>query len=77
MRRGRQPVGELNRDGALAAGVVDDTGPVRTIYGAPARDAFPASVTRCLTGVQVTSATTVLVADSCAGILVELRREPH
>jgi len=61
---------------ADAAGVVDGTGPVQTIYGVPPRDAFPERVTRCLTGLQVTSTTTALVADSCAGMVIELRREP-
>jgi sugar lactone lactonase YvrE len=55
-------------------GVVDGTGEVRTIYGALPRDTFPASVTRCLTGLAVIDATTIQVTDSCTGMLVELRR---
>jgi cysteine-rich repeat protein len=58
------------------AGVVDGTGVALTIYGAPPRDTFPASVTRCLTGLAVVDAATVQVTDSCTGILVELTREP-
>jgi cysteine-rich repeat protein len=57
-------------------GFVNGTGPVTTIYGAAPRDTFPASVTRCLTGLAVVDATTVQVTDSCTGILIELRREP-
>ena len=56
------------------AHVVDGSGAVQTIYGAPPRDQFPASVTRCLTGIAVVDATTVQVTDSCTGLLVELRR---
>ncbi|MGE0871483.1 MAG: hypothetical protein AB7P03_23185 [Kofleriaceae bacterium] len=56
------------------AGVVDGTGPVQTIYGAPPRDSFPASVTTCLTGLLVIDATTIQVVDACTGLLVELRR---
>jgi cysteine-rich repeat protein len=57
------------------ASVVDGLGPVTTIYGAAPRDTFPASVTRCLTGLAVVDATTVQVTDSCTGMLLELRRE--
>ena len=55
--------------------VVDGTGPVQTIFGAPPRDTFPASVANCLTGIAVVDDETVQVVDSCTGILVELRRE--
>ena len=58
-------------------GVVDGSGAVETIYGAPPRDTFPSSVTRCLTGVAVIGATTVQVVDSCTGLLVELTRATH
>jgi sugar lactone lactonase YvrE len=61
---------------ADANGVVDGTGIVETIYGAPPTDTFPASVTRCLTGLAVIDATTVQIVDSCTGLLVELTREP-
>jgi hypothetical protein len=37
--------------------------------------AFPASVTRCLTGLAVASDTTVQVTDSCTGMLIALTRE--
>jgi cysteine-rich repeat protein len=57
-------------------GMVDGLGPAITIYGAAPRDTFPASVTRCLTGLAIVDATTVQVTDSCTGILIELRREP-
>jgi sugar lactone lactonase YvrE len=57
------------------AGVVDGTGVALTVYGASPRDTFPASVTRCLTGLAVVDAATVQVTDTCTGILVELRRE--
>jgi cysteine-rich repeat protein len=55
--------------------VVDGSGPVQTIYGGPPRDKFPASVTACLTGLAVTSATSVQVADACTGLLVQLQRQ--
>jgi sugar lactone lactonase YvrE len=54
-------------------GVVDGNGKVRTIFGA-AHDAFPASVTRCLTGVAVVDPTKVNITDSCTGMLIELDR---
>jgi cysteine-rich repeat protein len=57
-------------------GIVDGLGPTITIYGAAPRDTFPASVTRCLTGLAIVDATTVQVTDSCTGILLELRRVP-
>jgi sugar lactone lactonase YvrE len=60
---------------ANAAGVVDGSGAVETIYGASPRDTFPASVTRCLTGVLVVDDATLLVTDACTGIAVELRRQ--
>jgi sugar lactone lactonase YvrE len=60
---------------ADTSGVVDGSGPVRTIYGQPPHDSFPSSVTRCLAGLAVVDATTVQVTDSCTGILVELRRQ--
>jgi len=55
-------------------GVVDGTGDVQTIYGR-VRDTFPAAVTTCLTGLAVVDTASVQVADSCTGLLVELRRE--
>jgi cysteine-rich repeat protein len=61
---------------ANSNGIVDGTGDVQTIYGAPPRDTFPASVTTCLTGLAVVDATAVQVVDSCTGLLVELRRAP-
>lgn len=60
---------------ADATGVVDGNGPVQTIYGAPPRDAFPASVTTCLTGITAVAPGTVHVVDACAGLLVELALE--
>jgi cysteine-rich repeat protein len=57
------------------AGIVDGSGLALTVYGAPPRDTFPASVTRCLTGLAVVDATTIQVTDSCTGILLQLRRE--
>jgi hypothetical protein len=60
---------------ATDGGVVDGTGPVQTIYGKPPRASFPASVTRCLTGIQVIDSTTARVADACTGLLVELHRQ--
>ncbi len=56
------------------SGVVDGSGTVRTIYGAQPRDTFPASVTRCLTGVAAIDDATVQVTDGCTGLLVELHR---
>jgi hypothetical protein len=57
-----------------SAGVIDGAGPVETIYGTAPRDQYPASVTACLTGIAVVDATAVQVADSCTGLLVEVRR---
>jgi hypothetical protein len=59
---------------ASDAGVVDGSGPVQTIYGAPPRNAFPASVTSCLTGIAMVGPTTLQVADACTGLLVQLDR---
>jgi sugar lactone lactonase YvrE len=59
---------------ADASGVVDGSGPVRTIYGLPPRTSYPAAVTRCLTGLAVIDTTAVQVTDSCTGLLVELDR---
>ena len=55
-------------------GVVDGSGVVRTIYGAPPRDVFPATATACLAGVAVVDASTVWTVDACAGLLVALTR---
>jgi hypothetical protein len=62
---------------ADASGVVDGSGEVQTIYGGPSAATFPASVTRCLTGLAVIDATTVEVIDSCTGLLVALHRQPR
>jgi cysteine-rich repeat protein len=56
------------------AGVVDGSGPVQTIYGAPPRTTFPSSVTDCLTGIAAVGPTTLQVADACTGLLVQLDR---
>ncbi len=61
---------------ADAAGIVDGSGAVQRIFGAPPRDAFPASASRCLTGVAVVDLATVQVVDACAGMLIELWRQP-
>ncbi|MEW5847630.1 MAG: hypothetical protein AB2A00_02410 [Myxococcota bacterium] len=54
--------------------VTGDDG-VRTIYGAPPRDTFPQTVTRCLSGTQVhPSGERLLVLDACQGFLMELQR---
>jgi sugar lactone lactonase YvrE len=55
-------------------GIVDGSGGVETIYGEPPRDEFPASVTSCLTGLAVTGANTLQIADACTGLLVQLTR---
>jgi DNA-binding beta-propeller fold protein YncE len=60
---------------ASAQGIVDGTGVVKTIYGAPPRTSFPQSVTSCLSGIAVRDASTVQVTDACSGLLLELRRE--
>ncbi len=61
---------------ATDAGVVDGEGPVQSIYGAPPRADFPASISECLTGLFVTPDDHVFVTDSCEGLFVELWREP-
>ncbi len=68
----RSTVRELAAD---ANGVVDGTGAVWTIYGAGPRSTFPASVTRCLTGLAVIDDATLQLTDSCTGLLVELDRQ--
>jgi hypothetical protein len=57
-------------------GIVDGTGAVQTIYGAPPRDTFPAVVSFCLTGITVVDDETLWVTDSCTGMLIELWRQP-
>ena len=61
---------------ASDSGIVDGSGVVQTIYGAPPRTAFPSSVTACLTGIAVTGASQLQVADACTGLLVQLDRTP-
>jgi hypothetical protein len=61
---------------ADASGTVDGAGFVQTIYGSTS-DTFPANATRCLTGLVVVDAAAVQIADSCTGLLVELRRGPR
>jgi sugar lactone lactonase YvrE len=61
---------------ADANGIVDGSGAVHTIYGAPPATSFPASVTRCLTGLAVVDATSIEITDSCSGLLVALHRAP-
>jgi cysteine-rich repeat protein len=57
-------------------GVVDGDGAVQTIY-APPQTSFPGSMTRCLSGIAATSATTIELVDACSGMLVELERTPR
>jgi cysteine-rich repeat protein len=54
------------------AGVVDAQSAMHTIYSSGAT--FPASVTRCLTGVAILGPTTIQVADACTGLLLQLDR---
>lgn len=61
---------------ASDSGVVDGSGVVQTIYGTPPRATFPSSVTACLTGLAVTGAAQLQVADACTGLLVQLDRVP-
>jgi cysteine-rich repeat protein len=58
------------------SGIVDGSGAVQTVYGAPPRTMFPSSVTDCLTGIAVVGPTTLQVADACTGLLVQLDRVP-
>lgn len=60
--------------GADATGIVDGTGRVATIYGGAGTE-FPASVTKCLTGIASIDDATLRVSDSCTGLLVELHLE--
>jgi sugar lactone lactonase YvrE len=60
---------------ADATGAVDGSGEAQTIFGAPPRDDFPASVSRCLAGLAVVDETTLQVTDSCTGMLIALRRQ--
>jgi sugar lactone lactonase YvrE len=55
------------------SGVVDGHRAVQTIYGM-AHDSFPENTTRCLSGIVVIDATTVEIADSCSGLLIDLHR---
>ncbi|MEZ4369009.1 MAG: hypothetical protein R2939_22420 [Kofleriaceae bacterium] len=59
-----------------ATGVVDGTGLALTIFGAPPRTDYPASVSSCLTAVTVVDDVTTWATDSCLGTLVELWRQP-
>ncbi len=59
---------------ASDAGIVDGTGTVQTIYGRPPRSAFPADITSCLSGLAVTGAASLEIADACTGLLVRLDR---
>ena len=63
-------VGQCENAGINAGGAV------QTIYGAPPRDTFPASITTCLTGIAVAEPDTLEVVDSCTGLLIELWRQP-
>ncbi len=54
-------------------GAVDGSGGVHTIYGLT--DTFPERLTRCLAGVAVPTSDTIHIVDSCAGFLIEVRRE--
>jgi sugar lactone lactonase YvrE len=58
-------------------GVVDGSGPVETIFGTSPADAFPANVTRCLTGIAVSDPTNVEITDSCTGMLIAIHRQPR
>lgn len=67
-------------------GLVDGTGPVRTLFGTTqVRDAFPVSEANCLTAVAVQQpqqastrmqghATELAIADACSGLLLTLSR---
>jgi trimeric autotransporter adhesin len=54
-------------------GVVDGTGAVQTIFGAPPRDTYPASETSCLTAISV-NGDVVEAADACSGLVFALAR---
>jgi sugar lactone lactonase YvrE len=58
-------------------GVVDGSGPVETIYGAPPTDQFPANVTRCLSGISVSDPANIAVTDACMGMLIAIHRQPR
>jgi sugar lactone lactonase YvrE len=58
-------------------GAVDGSGPVETIYGAPPANAFPANVTRCLTGIAVSDPANIAVTDACMGMLIAIHRQPR
>jgi len=60
---------------ADANGVVDGTGEVQTIYGAPPRASFPASAASCLTGIALVDDKTLQIVDACTGLLVQLVRQ--
>jgi hypothetical protein len=57
-----------------SAGVVAGTGPVMTIFGAPPRDTFPASLVHCLSGVVLIDDATLQLTDSCTGMLLSVQR---
>ena len=59
---------------ADAAGVVDGSGPVLTIFGAPPREDPSARAARCLSGIAAPSDGRVFVVDACQGFLVDLVR---
>ena len=56
--------------------LINGTGIVQTLFGVPPRTSFPSSVSNCLSGIAIVDATTVRITDSCAGLLVDLKRQP-
>lgn len=47
-----------------------------SIYGIAPCVTFPASATRCLSGIAIVDDSPLQVVDGCAGLLVQLQREP-
>ena len=60
------------------AGEVDGEGIVSSIYGAAPRDRFPEPITQCIAGLHLVDNgrdDTLIFADECLGVVVELERE--
>ncbi|MEZ4366696.1 MAG: hypothetical protein R2939_10470 [Kofleriaceae bacterium] len=56
--------------------VVDGTGTAQTIFGAPGDTTYPASISRCLTGLATVADDAAWITDACVGTLIELWRQP-
>ncbi|MEZ4368504.1 MAG: hypothetical protein R2939_19825 [Kofleriaceae bacterium] len=59
-----------------SSGVVDGSGAVVTILGAPPRDTFPGNMGTCLSGLALVEPRTLWATDACTGFAVEVTLAP-